>query len=151
MEVELKFVAEGNVWVAPIQDLGDTQYGRRRIIPVVSGTLEGPELKATIQSGGADWQFIRNDGVIELEAKYWIETDDDVTISVRNNGLRHAAPEVMERLNNGEVVDPSLVYFRSVLSFEAPQGPYEWLNRNIFVANLARLPDRVQMSVYQII
>ncbi|MCH8112923.1 MAG: DUF3237 domain-containing protein [Proteobacteria bacterium] len=151
MEIGLRKVFEANVQVAPIMDLGDTPYGRRRIIPVLSGSLEGPDIRGKILPGGADWQFIRNDGVIELEAKYWVETHDGVLISVVNRGLRHAPQDIMDRMNRGEAVDPSDVYFRSVPTFEAPAGPYEWLNRSLFVANLERMPDKVRMAVFQIL
>ncbi len=151
MEIVLRPVFEANVQVAPIMDLGDTPYGRRRIIPVLSGSLEGPDIKGTILPGGADWQFIRNDGVIELEAKYWVETHDGVLISVVNRGLRHAPEDIMDQMNRGEVVDSSDVYFRSIPTFEAPAGTYEWLNRSIFVANLERMPDKVRMAVFQVL
>ncbi len=52
----------------------------------------------------------------------------------------------MERLSRGEAVDPALVYCRTVPVFEAPAGPYDWLNRSIFLAVAARLPDKVQIA-----
>ena len=36
--------------------------------------------------------------------------------------LRRASPEIMERMSRGEPVDPALVYFRTVPTFEAPAG-----------------------------
>jgi hypothetical protein len=57
----------------------------------------------------------------------------------------------MERLSRGEPVDPALVYFRAVPVFEAPTGPYEWLNRSLFVATAARLPAKVQVTVFEIV
>ena len=49
-------------------------------------------------------------------------------------------------MSRGEAVDPALVYFRTVPVFEAPAGPYDWLNRSVFVATAARLPDKVQIT-----
>jgi hypothetical protein len=34
--------------------------------------------------------------------------------------------------------------------FEAPAGPYEWLNRSVFVATAGRLPDKVQIKVFEV-
>ena len=96
--------------------------------------------------GGADWQYVRGDGVVELVARYSIRTGDGAEIAVTNRGLRRAAPEVMERMSRGEAVDPALVYFRTVPVFEAPAGAYDWLNRSVFVATAARLPDKVQIT-----
>ena len=101
--------------------------------------------------GGADWQYVRGDGVIELEARYSISTGDGTEIAVINRGLRRAEPQIMERLSRGEAVDPALVYCRTVPMFEAPAGPYDWLNRSIFVATAARLPDKVQIRVFEVL
>ena len=101
--------------------------------------------------GGADWQYVRGDGVVELVARYSIRTDDGTEIAVTNRGLRRAPPEVMERMARGEAVDPALVYFRTVPTFEAPAGAYEWLNRSVFVATAARLPDKVQIRVFEVL
>ena len=89
--------------------------------------MTGVRLAAEVVPGGADWQYVRADGVVELEARYSIRTGDGVEIAVVNRGLRRASPEVMERLNRGEIVDPALVYFRTAPVFEAPAGPYAWL------------------------
>ncbi len=56
----------------------------------------------------------------------------------------------MERLSRGEIVDPALVYFRTVPVFEAPAGPYDWLNRSVFLGLAARLPDKVHVRVFEV-
>ena len=71
-------------------------------------------------------------------------------IAVTNRGIRRAAPELMQRLAGGEFVDPALVYFRTVPSFEAPAGACEWLNRSLFLASAARLPDKVSLRVFEV-
>jgi hypothetical protein len=136
--------------VGPIRDLGPTPHGRRRIVPSLGGTVKGPRLVADIVPGGADWQYVRGDGVVELVARYSILTRDGTEIAVTNRGLRRASPEVMERLSRGETVDPALVYCRTVLVFEAPVGPYEWLNASVFVSSAVRLPDKVQIAVFEV-
>ena len=134
---------------APIRDLGATPHGRRRIIQILGGTVRGPRLEAEVVPGGADWQYVRADGVVELEARYSIRTKDGVEIAVINRGLRRAPPDIMERLSRGEPVDPAQVYFRTVPTFEAPAGTYDWL-RSVFVATAARLPDKVQIKVFEV-
>jgi hypothetical protein len=40
-------------------DLGDLTLGRRRIVPLTSGTFTGPELNGTLLPGSsADWQVV---------------------------------------------------------------------------------------------
>jgi hypothetical protein len=150
MTPELRHVCDIDVDVGPIRDLGPTPHGRRRIIAILGGRVTGPRLEAEIVPGGADWQYVRSDGVLELEARYSIRTKDGIEIAVINRGIRRAAPEIMERMARGEAVDPSLVYFRTVPTFEAPAGAYEWLNRSVFLATAARLPDKVQIRVFEV-
>jgi hypothetical protein len=150
MTLELRHVCNIAADVGPIRDLGPTPHGRRRIVPILGGTVKGPRLNGEIVPGGADWQYVRGDGVVELVARYSIRTHDGVEIAVTNSGLRRAAPEVMARLSRGESVDPALVYCRTVLVFEAAAGPYEWLNASVFVCSAARLPDKVQIEAFEV-
>jgi hypothetical protein len=148
---ELSHVCTIEANVAAIRDLGATPHGRRRIVPILGGTVRGPRLEAEILPGGADWQSVRSDGVVELVARYSIRTRDGAEIVVVNRGLRRASPEVMERLSRGEAVDPALVYCRTAPQFEAPAGPYEWLNRSVFVASAERRPDSVLIEVFELL
>ena len=151
MTPELRHVCDIEVEVGPIRDLGPTPHGRRRIVEIRGGTSKGPRLEGKVVPGGADWQYVRGDGVLELEARYSIRTGDGTEIAVVNRGLRRAPPEIMERMSRGEAVDPALVYFRTVPTFEAPAGPYDWLNRSVFLATAARLPDKVQIRVFEVL
>jgi hypothetical protein len=147
---ELKHVCDIAVDVGPIRDLGVGPRGRRRIIAILGGKVTGPRLEADIVPGGDDWQIVAADGVVELEARYAIRTSDGVEIAILNRGLRRAAPEIMERLSRGEPVDPALVYFRTVPTFEAPAGAHDWLNRSVFLGLAARFPDRVHVRVFEV-
>ena len=152
MDLSTEFLFELNASVAPAREIGDTPYGRRRVVPITGGTFEGPTLKGTVVPGGADWQLVRQDGVFELMALYELETDDGVLIHVAGRGLRHGPPEVMERLARGEDdVDPSLYYFRSQVTLEAPTGPYDWLNRSLYVGSGARHGAGVQLQYYRLL
>lgn len=145
----LVHVADLDVQVGPIEDLGVTPEGRRRLVPILGGQVRG-RLSGRIVAGGADYQLIRGDGVLELEARYVIETDDGARIYVVNTGIRHAAPEIAARLNAGEVVDPALVYFRATPRFMSADPGFAWLAQRIFVAVGARHPDRVALSVFEV-
>jgi hypothetical protein len=151
VQPELRHVCDIEALVGPIRDLGPTPHGRRRIIDIAGGTVIGPRLTGRVVLGGADWQYVRTDGVIELEARYCIRTVDGTEIAVTNRGLRRAGPEIMERMSRGEAVDPALVYFRTVPVFEAPAGPYAWLNESVFLATAARFPDTVRITVFEVL
>jgi hypothetical protein len=151
MPPELSHVCDIEVEVGPIRDLGPTPRGKRRIIQILAGRVRGSRLEADIVPGGADWQYVRADGVLELTARYSMLTKDGVEIAVTNRGIRRAPQDIMDRLSRGEAVDPALVYFRTVPVFEAPAGPYDWLNKSIFLAQAARLPDKVQITVFEVL
>ena len=124
--------------------------GRHRMIPILGGTVEGPALSGNVLPGGADWQRIRSDGTGEIEARYLIQAHDGAVISVENEGFRHGPADVMERLAAGESVDPATYYFRTSPRFHAPDGPYGWMNRTIFVCIGERQPDRVLLRFWSI-
>ena len=73
---KLEFVFEARVKIAPTVDMGETPRGRQRMIPITGGDVEGPNFKAEVLAGGADWQILRPDGVTELTAQYVIRTPD---------------------------------------------------------------------------
>ncbi len=134
---------------API-DLGVSPVGRRRVIPINGGTVIGPQLNGRVLPSGNDYQLIRSDNVLELHARYIIETDDKAMIYVENTGMRDGPAELLARQAAGELVDPALIYFRTVPRFETAHPDYQWLMRRIFVCSGARAPDGVFIRFYQV-
>ena len=128
------FAFEARVQVAAPLIVGESSQGLRRVVPITGGTFEGPRIRGRVLAGGADWQVVRPDGVLSIEAKYTLETDDRVLIMVTNKGVRHGPKEVIERLARGEAVAPSEYYFRTTAQFEvASDSKHAWLNRAVFV------------------
>ena len=123
------------VVVPPPQKLGAVPYGTRVIAPIASGTFEGARLRGKVLPGGGDWTLLRSDGVLELELRITLETDDGALIGLTSFGLRHGSPEVMAALARGESVDPSKYYFRTAPRFETSAPQYEFLNRMIAIAS----------------
>ena len=134
-----------------ILKFGVTPYGERRIINILGGTVEGPKLKGRILPGGADWQIVRNDGVVDLRARYTVETDSGAHILVNSEGLRHGPPEVMERLARDETVDPSLYYFRAFMRFETADPAASWLNRILTIGFGSRENKAVRLAVHEVL
>ena len=147
----LEFAFEAHVTIDQPKIVGNSPQGLRRIIPITGGTFEGPSFKGTIVAGGADWQFVRADNVLQVEARYTLKTDDGVLIMITNRGMRHGPQEVIDRIARGEKVDPSLYYFRTVAEFEAPtDSQYAWLNKFIFVSIAEREATQVNLKFYQL-
>jgi hypothetical protein len=122
------------------QKIGEVPHGTRVTAPIASGTFEGPRLRGKVLPGGGDWTLLRPDGVLELDLRLTLETDDGALIHMTSFGLRHAPPEVMAALGRGETVDPSRYYFRTTPRFETAAAPYAFLNRLLAVATGNRLP-----------
>ena len=114
----LEFVCELTVNITGPQEIGDTGTGNRKIVPLAGGTFKGPKLQGIILPGGADWQLIKENGVADINARYTLQTDDDVLIYISNSGLRVASNEVLAKISNGEVVHADEYYFRTVPLFE---------------------------------
>ena len=138
------------VAVGAVHDLGETPLGRRRIVSITGGSFAGPDLSGAVLPGGADWQVVRPDGVVRVEARYTLETAKGALIDVRNLGYRHGPSGVMARLAAGEAVDPGAYYFRTTPSFETSDEGLFWLNHHVFVASAERHPDRVVVHVHRV-
>ena len=131
-------------------ELGQTPWGRRRIIPILGGEFEGPRVSATILTGGADWQVIHEDGMAAIDTRYTLQTQDEALISVATRGVRHGPPDVLRRLADGEPVDPAEYYFRVSIQYETGAAGYRWLNRIVGVASAVRLADQVIYDAYAV-
>lgn len=148
----LEFAFEVRAEVADPLVVGELPNGTRRIIDIIGGTVEGPGISGTIRPGGADWQMIRReDGFTDIDARYTIETDSGSFVYVTNIGIRHAPPEVMRRLNAGETVDQSDIYFRAVPKFETGDPELEWLMRSIFICTGERYPNGVIIRFFRLL
>src|ERR1700682_6264765 len=130
---------------------GETGRGGRRIIPITGGEVRGEGINGKVCAFGADFQIIRPNELIELEAKYAFETDDGAVVYVENKGIRFGPVELLQKLKRGEPVDPKLIYFRTVPRFETGHAKYRWLMENIFAAPAARHADRVVIDVHQVL
>ena len=123
------------VVVPPPQRLGVVPHGTRVIAPITSGTFEGSRLRGKVLAGGGDWTLLRSDGVLELDLRITLETDDGALISMTSFGLRHGPPEVLAALARGESVDPSKYYFRTTPRFETGAPQYAFLNQLFAIAS----------------
>src|SRR2546426_12703148 len=63
------------VVVPPAQKLGAVPHGTRVIVPIASGTIEGPRLRGKVLPGGGDWPLLRAEALVELEWGTTLETE----------------------------------------------------------------------------
>jgi len=140
------------VKVGPPLNIGTVPHGTRRTAPLTGGTFEGPRLRGTIlPDSSADWQLLRSDGVLEMDLRFTLRTDDGALISMSALGLRHGPPEVIAAIGRGEAVDPSTYYFRTMPRFETAHPSYSFLNRLIAVASGDRRPEGPIYTIHEVL
>lgn len=149
-ELSTRYVFTLTVEIGAVTSAGDTGHGVRRIIPITGGHVRG-EINGKVCAFGADFQVIRPNELIELEAKYAFETDDGAVVYVENKGIRFGPVELLQKLKRGEPVDPKLIYFRTVPKFETGAEKYRWLMENLFIGSAARHANRVVIDVHQVL
>jgi hypothetical protein len=106
--------------LAPSQDLGPGPRGARVTYPVSGGSFEGDRLRGRVLPGGDDWTVRRADGVMDLDLRITLETDDGALIHLTFEGLRDDAA-------------PGGIYLRTAFRFETAAPRYAFLNRLLAV------------------
>jgi hypothetical protein len=107
---------------AAIQNVGATPHGTRVTFPITGGFFEGERLRGKVLPGGDDWTLQRSDGVVELDLRVSLETDEGALIHMTFQGIR----------DDGA---PGARYFRTMLRFETAAPKYAFLNRLLAVGS----------------
>lgn len=122
---------------------GITREGDRRVTPIIGGTVrivdpggDMPAVVAEILPGGADWQRVRADGVIEIDARYEAATEGGDGLILHVRGLRRAAP--------------GGAYFRAGCTVEAGAPELAELERVLLLVDGVRDADRVRHTLYRV-
>ena len=121
--------------VADIVDLGQVAIGHRRMVPITGGTVSGPIGNGTVLPG-TDWQWIHSDGTISLTAHYAVQLQTGETVEVESNGIRH-------------VDEAGKVYFRTGVRMTTTASRPD-INQKLFYGVGTRLPNEVQLDVFQL-
>jgi hypothetical protein len=135
----------------PAQQLGAVPHGTRIVVPVTGGRFDGERLRGDVLPGGGDWLLVRSDGVLELDLRITLQTEDRALIYMTFQGLRHGRPDLIAALGRGEVVDPASYYFRTLPRFETSAEAYAFLNRVITVGVGETRPDGAVHEIYEIL
>ena len=125
--MELKLFIEAEIVLGEVQDLGN-----RRIVRVMGGKFWSAEVNGTILEGGGDWQNILPDGVVEIDTRYTLKTDDGALIYLTNQGLRDGG------------------YMRTFSRFESNDARYAWVNKRLFVSDGAKVDGVVKHKFYEV-
>jgi hypothetical protein len=115
---------------------GSSKDGQRtRIWPIIGGRVYGKDFRGTVVPGGGDFPVTRPDGVTVVDALYRLKMDDGATIIIHNKGLAYQGATSQQRK------------YRLMPDFIAPQGKYDWLNKQVFIATLVvPVPPELQLA-----
>jgi hypothetical protein len=135
--------------VGDVVSLGTAPRGERRVVAITGGRFEGDDgWHGEVLPNGADWQWLRDDGVLEVDARYVLQDTQGARVQVVSQGLRHGPREVIDALARGQPVDPSAYYFRTAMRFEATAPALTHLNRIVAFGIGAREARRVLLAVF---
>jgi hypothetical protein len=114
---------------APTQNVGAGPHGMRVTFPITGGSFEGDRLRGRVLPGGDDWTVKRPDGVVELDLRITLETEDGALIHMAFEGIRDDTAR-------------GAPYFRTVPRFETAAPKYSFLNRLLAVGTGEIRDDR---------
>lgn len=123
--------------VGTVHDAGTTQYGRRRVLDVTGGTIQGARAQGAVLTGGMDLELTLANGSVELEQVNMLRMGDGSLVHLRTCGVAPAGEETV----------------RIVPDFEAPtSSAHAWLNSGQFVGTRVVDADAqtVELAVYDI-
>ena len=117
-------------------EVGETQYGMRRVAVGLDGSVKGSRLSGAVAPGTLDFELTLANGTIEIEQTLVLEMPDGSYVYARNAGVGPSADDV-----------------RLVMDFEAPNaGEHAWLNSGQFVARreLNAAAKTLRLRVYDV-
>ncbi|MBC8138021.1 MAG: DUF3237 domain-containing protein [Fibrella sp.] len=141
-EQSLQLVHEFTYRVAcgPPHEVGVGPYGSRQYFAMTGGTVEGLRLKGNLLGAGSDWMLTGPDGLMRMDVRVQIETDDGAILCAHyfgpceaNETLRRAVTACVPT----EFADQSI---RSHWVLETGDLRYAWVNQTVFVGEGRLLP-----------
>jgi hypothetical protein len=122
------------VQTALVRAVTGMPLGDRTVFDIEGGAFTGPRLAGRIPATGGDW-LTRTATGSRLDVRLLLETHDGATIVFQYTGracLADGKPRI-------EVAG----------TFEAPQGPYAWLNDVQAFGQGVRIPEGVRYHFYR--
>lgn len=114
--IEVIPLAQAEVKVGNVLPIGGTPRGQRTIGEVTAARFEGERFSARLRgAAAADWALIRPDGVVELDVRMTLETDDGALVYLQYGG------DIDPKRGDHPIL--------AMMRFETSDERYAWLNR----------------------
>ena len=117
-----------------VRTVTGTPLGDRTIVDIVSGTFEGPQLSGRVPATGGDW-LIRTSRGSRMNVRLLLETHDGASI-------------LFQYFGRASLIDSKL-RIEVAGTFDAPEGPYGWLNDIQTFGFGTMIPDGVRYNFYR--
>ena len=125
--------------IAAPEVIGPCPGDIRLNFPLTGGEVSGPKLSGKVKGGGADFATLRTDGVILVDVRGTLESDDGALIDIAYQGVLDLGADGYANFLKG-VMPPELKV----------RAAYQWLNRlqcfSIGEADLAK--QEITYDVY---
>jgi len=128
----------------------ETMVGKRRLIVIPGGKVEGEGFEGSVLPGGVDSQVIHPNGKADISARYAVKFNDGTSIYIQNDGIRTVPAEDVKTVLDGGYVDPSHYYFVTSPQFEVYDKSREWMTQKIWICVGIRKPDAVIIDYYTV-
>jgi len=132
VSLPVEFLFSLTVTTNPNGIIANGPSGTRVVVDASSGTFEGPKLKGIVKGPGGDWVTVRPDGVMQLDVRVLLETDDGANILMQYKGIG---------IDGGANI-------RTAPLFETGDERYAWLNSVQAVAHGSVGEGTVSYDVY---
>jgi hypothetical protein len=114
--LEVVPLARAELTLGDVLPVGATPRGGRTVAEIKEARFEGERLKAHLAgSAAADWSLARPDGVVEVDVRMMLETDDGALVCLQYEG----------NVDPQRGPQPAI----SMIRFETSDERYLWLNR----------------------
>ena len=99
------------------------------IYNVPSGSVAGPKIKGKVIQPTADWLALMPSGILRLDVRLTILTDDNQYVYMTYNGVIKPNEAADKKFEEGkEVVKTDEQYFITAPTFQTASPKYAWLN-----------------------
>ncbi len=128
MFLEADLVMKLEVEITNSMAVGNGLNGYLNVIPIIGGNFnclnnDGVFVKGKVLPGGADWNTRKSETLAHAFAKYTIQTEDNIFISVENEGY-------LDDKGISQII-------KTVPKFKVDENSnYSYLNTGVFVASL---------------
>lgn len=107
--------------------IGPVAEGIRANFYCIGGEVTGPKLQGKTRPVGGDWLTVRTDGVVILDVKTTLESNDGALIAISYSGVADMGSDGHQNFLEGKL--PARLKLYTVPRCQTAHPDYLWLNR----------------------